>query len=368
MKKTIKSLFLIILSTLLCISSGGCSSGTSEDAVVIYGDFYTEEALYSYWLSTYKYYFLTSYNDGVDSDEFWDAEADDGRTNEEYVLDYVLDEVKNRTIALALFDEYGLKLSDSQTKAIDADIDEKLEYIGSRQEMNAELSRLNMNIDMLREVYIINAKYDKLINYLYGDEGVERVTDKELAKEFEDNYHALKLITIYSDFTPKKDEEGNYVFDETGEIELTELSDSEKLEKAELINEIAGELDAGTDFDVLIKKYSEADYSSMPNGIFVSSGDYTSYGADVVNAALELKEGEYRILSDSVSTLIVQKSPLPEYSSLTDTELETLSSLEERAQNRKKKNKFEALYDDVTVKQEVIASYNIRTAKKNSYY
>lgn len=374
MKRILKSLLLIILALVMCISIPSCKkkeeqSKVPDDALCSYGEYYVNEPLYSYWLSRYKYYFLTSYNGGSDTAEFWDTLIDDETTYDEYVTELVCDEVKNRTVALSLFDEYGLTWTDAMEQEIDNDIEDKIANVGSRKEMNEELGdKLNMNIDMLREVYIINKKYDMVTDHLYGENGTERASEEEKAAYYNESYYCLKLITLYTDYIPEKDDEGNYIYGDDGKLSLVALTEEEIAQKEELLAQIERELSEGADFDECSKKYSEIDYSSTPHGILVSEQDYTSYGADVISAAVELEVGEYRTLRDDVSTLIVMKTELPGYTELTETERSTLTDIADRVESKKKSEKFAALTGEMTLNTAITDKYSIRDISRNSYY
>lgn len=374
MKRNLKQFLLIILAVLLCMPLMSCrkkdeGSKVPSDALCSYGEYYVTEPLYSYWLSRYKYYFLASYNGGNDSDEFWNTFIDDEKTYQDYVTELVHAEVKNRTAALSLFDEYGLTWNEAAEKEIDLDIEDKIANIGSRKEMNEELgNKLNMNIDMLREVYIINKKYDMVIEYLYGENGSDAATATEVDSYFADNYYCLKLITLYTDYIPEKDDEGNYIYGDDGKLSLKLLTEEEAAEKETLLAQIEKELNEGADFDECSRKYSEIDYSTTPHGIFVSELDYTSYGADVISAAKELQIGEYRTLRDDVSTLIVMKAPLPAYTELNDVEKATLTDITDRVENKKKSEKFASLTEEMSLNADITDKYSIRDISRNLYY
>ncbi|MBQ4562083.1 MAG: hypothetical protein IJA55_07160 [Clostridia bacterium] len=326
------------------------------------------KSLYSYWMSTYKSSFLYYYNEGVDSDEFWDTLITDEQTYEEYITEWIDTEMQYRTVALWLFDEYKLELAPEVVAEIDADIDEKLEYAGSREAMNTELSRLGMNIDMLREVYIANAKYDSVKEYLYGNGGAEAPTEKDRANYYNGNYYCLKYITIYSGSILKTDESGNYVYDEDGQIELVKLNDEEKAVKEQLINTVMEGLEGGGDFDEYTKEFSEVDYSDYPNGFFVSENDYSRFGSDIINAAKELGIGEVKRISDDNVTYILKKYELPDYIALTPEDKKQLEDMDSYIVREKFTEKFDGYIKDILINSELKASFDIREISENSYF
>ncbi|MBR6514924.1 MAG: hypothetical protein IKT46_08850 [Clostridia bacterium] len=360
-----KTLFTILC---VCLLLGCVACTKTENTIMTYKGAKAPESLYSYWMSTYKSVFLDSFNDGIDSDEFWDMLISDDMTYEEYIVDWINTEMKYRTVALKLFDEYGLELTDSTIERIDADISEKLEYAESREELNTRLAKFNMNIDMLREVYIANEKYESVREYLYGQGGEEAPTDKERAEYFADNYYCLKYITIYSGVILKTDESGAYVYDEDGQIELIKLDDEQKALKKKIIDSIIAGVEAGGDFDEYMSEYSEVDYSEYPNGFFVSENDSSRLGGDIINAAKEINFGEIKVLSDENITYIVKKLDLPEYTSLTSSDKTQLEDMDDYIIREKFAARFGEYAADVVVNEELTKRYNIREISENSYF
>ncbi len=362
-----KRLLLIGLTICLCFTLFACSENEKE-GIMTYKDVSATESLYSYWMSTYKSNFLYYYNEGIDSAEFWDTLISDDQTYEEYIVEWINDEMKHRTVALWMFDDYGLEVPSSKLDQIEADISEKIEYEGTREELNKRLAKLNMNIDMLRQVYIDNAKYDILYEYLYGSSGVNAPGDKDRASYFKENYYCLKYITIYSGANLKTDTQGNYVYDEDGNIELVRLTEEEKAVKQQIIDTVVAGLEAGGDFDEYSKEFSEVDYSDYPNGFFVSENDYSRFGSDIVKAALELNEGEIREVSDDNVTYIIKKIKLPQYSELESADKEQLKSMDDYIVRELYIKDFEGYIENVEVNDTLLEKYNIRTISENSYF
>ena len=357
---------IILCFVMLCTSLAGCKGQSGY--VMSYKGADASEALYSYWMSTYKSTFLYYYNEGVDSEEFWDTLISDDKTYEEYVSEWIYDEMLHRTVAIKLFDDYDLALSDEKIAEIDADIEEKTEYAGSRQELNRTLAKFNMNIDMLRQVYIDNAKYDAVYDYLYGEGGKRAPSDKDRAEYFNNNYYCLKYITIYSGANLKTDEDGNYVYDEDGKIELQSLTEEEKKTKEELISTVVEGVENGGDFDEYIKEFSEVDYSDYPNGFFVCENDYSRFGVDIIDAAKELEAGEVRRISDENVTYIVKKEKLPAYTELDSDDKSQLEDMDSYITRELYKADFAEYIKDVSVNEEITDKYPIKEISENSYF
>lgn len=131
-------------------------------------------------ISVNQYQFLLSRVKGslayagysVDSSTFWDMVIDSqGNTYDEYFRNAALTDAKRYLAALAIFEEEGLVLPQSYKDAIDEDIEEYLRDAGSKSALNSQLSTYGVNVDMLRDLYEMEAKYAYVQAYLYGTDG-----------------------------------------------------------------------------------------------------------------------------------------------------------------------------------------------------
>ena len=108
----------------------------------------------------------------VDSATFWDMVIDsEGNTYDQYFRNAALTDAKRYLAAAVIFDEEGLVLPQSYKDAIEEDITEYTRDAGSKSALNNQLSAYGINVDMLRDLYLLEAKYAYLQAYLYGAEG-----------------------------------------------------------------------------------------------------------------------------------------------------------------------------------------------------
>lgn len=370
MKKMIKSLFAVILCAVICFTAFSCGKevpAIPENAVSVYKGIYLTTADYSYWLATAKYDYLYAMNDSIDNPEFWNSEFKDGKTHKEYFLEIVNENIKFRTVALALFEEYGLTLPESVVLKIDADIEEKEEYVGGAA-MSRELADINLNKEKLKEVYINNAKYDLLYDFLYGTVGVELPSAEEKTAYYKENYGCVKLIAVYTQAKIEKEENGENKVDANGQYQFTELSDEEKAAQKAKLDTILASLEVGTSFEDCIKEYSEVDYSDYPNGLLYSPYDTERFGEDFLNKVISMKEGEYTVIEDGVISYIVKKYSLPSIEILTEKDLEQIGSISDLVTDNKYKEKFSELAKNAELKNDKISSIKVEDISRNSYY
>ena len=149
----------------------------------------------------------------VESSTFWDMVIDsDGNTYDEYFRNAALTDAKRYLAALAIFEEEGLVLPQSYVEAIDEDIEEYIRDAGSKSALNAQLSVYGVNVDMLRDLYEIEAKYAYVQAYLYGAEG-EKIAANVRHEYLTEHAVCFKQVLIRAfDYVYVKDLNGDDVY------------------------------------------------------------------------------------------------------------------------------------------------------------
>lgn len=167
---------------------------------------------YQFFLSRVKgslYY--TGYN--VESEKFWNMIIDDkNNTYDDYFRNAVLDDARRYIAALTIFEEKGLVLPQSYLDQIDEDIEEYLRDAGSKSTLNSMMAAYGINLDMLREIYVMEAKYDYLQQVIYGTDGELLAAETRMAYL---NEHAVcfKQVLIRSfDYVYEKDTNGDEIY------------------------------------------------------------------------------------------------------------------------------------------------------------
>ena len=347
------------------------SCGAKPITVMSYKDSEITANQYSYWLSTYKTEFLNYYEDAADEDAFWDDTLTvDGveMTVDQYATDLINNRIKYTLIGIQLFREYGLKIDADTTQAIDDDINEKIDFYGSRADMNTALSAIGLNADMLKDVYIAEEKLVSVYDHLYGEGGIEQLSEAEIDDYYESMYSRIKYIVVYTDADYVYDEEGNIQYDENGYMMTRELTDEEKSEKQAKLEEIMLCVNAGDDFLDIQKEYNEVDMSYYENGFYVSPNELGTYGFTMITAVQEMQEGEIRMIEDTHSTYVVQKLPLLERKDFEKCDEAQMENLTAYAVQQKYEEKFSALAEEVTLAEEELSKFSVRTAALNSYF
>ncbi len=321
MKKMMKRALLLLLAAMMALTLFSC--GSTETVMELDGHKVSLNA-YSYWLSVYKSYFLYYYNRSNDTVAFWQSTAPDGRSYEQYATDIVRSNVKRMLVAEVLFDSYGLKLDAETVAAIKESIDAEIEYYGSKAAFNQVLSKLNINADILKDIYTTEAKAQALQEHLYGENGAAQVSEAEYAAFFAENYVNIEYMIIYTEETAVLDEEGNATYNSKGELISREFTAEEKAEIAARIADAYGAAMTDGDFSALVAKYSDVDMSAYPNGFFLAAQDCADHDIQVASAALEMEVGEVKLLEGDYVTYIIKRSETPTLTELDETALSGL--------------------------------------------
>lgn len=199
-----KRMFSIIGAVVVCASLLFVSCSSGGKSVMTLGNASVNEGTYKYWMATYKARYLSTYTDINDTASFWSAKMSDNSdlTNGDFLNDLIRQNIKTNLVAMQLFAEEGLTVSDSDKAKIDEYIsslvDERAN--GSRKEMNSALAPFGININMMKTIFINEQKVSSLFDYFYGDNGKTPLTDSDRETYYRDNYIRFIQININNAF------------------------------------------------------------------------------------------------------------------------------------------------------------------------
>ena len=267
---------------------------TVFDDSVVYsiGDYKISSRMYYYIISTQKKMRVSTSQDddyyGDDTKEFWDSYyAMTDMTQKEYVMTKAVDE-HCRTIlsCMCLFDEYGLKVSEN----IELTRQNILSQYGSKENFNKAYEKYGIEFEDYLLYYKYVDCYYALYDYLYGDDGISKYSDKELKAYFDENYVRFRHIL--------------FSFNETGDEGYSERLDEETIkEKTDKANAIFDRIQKGErTFESYV--YMSEDEEGSTAGFLVTHGDLIS-GLDSV--VFEMEAGDIRMAESRLGLHIVKK-------------------------------------------------------------
>ncbi len=208
MKKTVRIISLFLCLVLCASVFASCAS----KPLLTLDDKTLSVNVYEFLLSRMKGT-LAYYGYEVDKDSFWNTVSDmDGTTYNDYFCETIKAQAINYIVADELFDKEGLSLTDEDNAEVEKLLNAYIERVGSKTALNEELKEFGVNFDILREIYILEAKIEKLKEHLYG-KNAEKIDEGEKEKYFNENYVAFRQIFLATyDYVTDEDRFGDAVY------------------------------------------------------------------------------------------------------------------------------------------------------------
>ena len=192
-----------------------CSCASSGQALMTLGK--TELSLNTYELLLSRMKGTLAYNGyEVNNDAFWDyIWSTDGATYEDYFNAEILSAAKDMLLRLYLFEEvYHLTLPQSYYDDIDVYMQDLLEndFSNSKNAFNKAMAEYGINMDMLRENYVMEDKLEYLVTYLSA-----RTADSAREEYYQEHYVRFRqiLFPLY-EYVYETDENGDVIYLEKG--------------------------------------------------------------------------------------------------------------------------------------------------------
>nr|MBQ4317712.1 hypothetical protein [Clostridia bacterium] len=334
-----------LLAVLIVIAAILASCSSSGETAMSYGNQTVTDRMYRYWATQFKEYVMSSFSDSEDTDSFWNAQLENGMTMEEYADAIVLANVKKNLVCMKLFDEYSLKVSDEAYAAIDSDIADLVDSYGSKAALNADLANSGINVDILREIYVIQEKIAAVYSYMTSS-GLISPSDDELEKYYTDHYARIKYITIIM---------SNITEGENGKVNYSSLSEEERAVKEGKIAAVLDELEGGADFDKVMDKYNEYDMTGYENGVYISTNNA---GYAIIDEALSMEIGEVRRIDQDSACYIVKRLELEKKPYL-DDKMGQFSDLAAYCADEVFQNTLTEMASEITVNEDVIGRFEM---------
>ena len=279
---------------LLCLASAvfgvGCKS---SPAALTLGSVTVTEDVYAYWLSCYKYLYLSNFMElGIqDTEEGWNTVYKDGKSYGEVFRDAIEQDLRRRIAASALFDENGLVLSSSARQEIASVLDDVF-YYEEGADRNAAFGKYGTDEVGARQVAIFEKKYDLYFTALFGADQSKVL--EETYREEADAYYEAHVRRVKVIFVPKGTDCSDLAADMP---EMTER-----------------------DFDYYAEKYHDdatLDFTEFPEGLFlIDEADYTRTSLieypEMLQIALRSEMMQGLFTSTSEGTYFVYRCLLPE--------------------------------------------------------
>ncbi len=310
----------------------------------------------------------------VNSPAFWIEQIEGGEVSrEKYFNDYALESCRNYLAAAIMFDEERIRLSDETLASIEEEIAFFIAYdgFGEVEKFNSIMAKYGFDAESLKDAYILEAKYEALLYYLYGGGALIGDTVKE--QFYEENYYRFKQILVSNFYYEyERDSQGNIIYfntengqplydsengtfvynengnrvrdkygntiyydgdgvilydkvngqpsvvlDENGEGVKHYYSAAEMEERRTAAEEIASTVKSGnySAFEAKMSDWTivEGAEDSYPDGYYLSeleSGGYEDYLADILECLQSMEVGEIAIVESEYGYHIVMRYAL----------------------------------------------------------
>lgn len=310
------------------------------------------------------------WHSGYDIDSIWSQKYDGDTTFDQYLTSNVVSQLRSMLVEEYLFDKYSLTIDPAnitklkeQKKAIEA------------QGTGAYKQYYGFTTNQLYDYLIIVEKSSAVNEYLYGENGVDKVNDADKEAYYTENFKGYQYIMFDMNNKVVLDEEGNKVrttttdkdgnTTENDEYKTEKMTDEEKDEKALLPDTVLQQIKGGEDFAELAAKYSDSYLSvKYKEGVFVTSSILSEASAKEKIDALEIGEvSDVISVGDGEYSYIVKRVPLiekvydeeahPEYTDL-------FTNYTDNVQDEKYSKLIEKYVDSVTMDEEIVNSLSMQ--------
>ncbi len=198
--KNIKKLLCLFLCACMLFAFTACST-VNTTPVFSYEDAKICSDYYSFVLSYEKGYYTALFKNyyGVDLDaqtSYWDNEITEGKKLADSVLNDINEYCKMILICNYLCDKHDIQLTEDASKEVEDNLQLLQDKNGGEDMFVVELAKLGCNKDTVKKFLTDTAKMDLLRDYLYGENGTQKVPAADIEKEFFKSYKKVDSMSI----------------------------------------------------------------------------------------------------------------------------------------------------------------------------
>lgn len=364
MAKLIKRIVVLLLIAVFLLPLISCGNDDvpeddGDTVVMTYKNKVITSTEFGFYLAKYKARFAEVYSDFKDKDEFYDSEIDGVRA-EELLFDMVVQNVKRTLISEVLFEERGLEITDDLVSDIKYYIDDVIyeKFNDDEASFETSLNKLGITAEQLFDIYIRDEMTYELMVTLSENRDEIGAGDTDLQQYLEDNYARIYHIYVNNKYTYLTDSYGNPVYDNDGKKISVKMTGKELDAKNAIISAIDESLDEGGDFLEVYEAFSED--KLYKNGYYLTQN--TQFIDEVVQTAFELEIGEWSKIESSVGTHYVKRLVMDEKPWKNTDNSDFLAGFESAALNEIFGEYLDSFATEVTVNEEALEEFDLRTS------
>lgn len=356
MKLVKKAIVLLLIVIMTVTPLASCSS--QGKALMRFRDTEISTNMFSYMISSQKsavkaefdyynalayQYYGTYYYGTNDFDAFINQEQelkDGGKTTiAKELMDMIINSAKTYVIVNELCKRFNLEITDESTiTAVEERLKDDIDYAGNEDFLNILLSEYGADLDIEREFLYSTKRHNVLSNYLYGENGTQRIADELVKEDFRKNYNKFDCIRYdFYDVDQEKqtqiikklditDDEKKEYFDNNYtkiehilfyyiDVTTTDgklLNDEQKAAKKKLAEEVYGKLKNGDlTFDDAQNEYNEdKGFDKENDGVCFGKGDLDNKLINLENEALKINVDDISLVETEIGVHIIKRMPL----------------------------------------------------------
>lgn len=308
MRNIFKKICASFLALVLCLSFAGCYSEDKTWAAKKGDD--------TLPIGSYIYYLTSAYSEAaskISSDtEVLKGTVDD-KSASEWIKDKAMEYLNAYYYINGKFSELGLELTEDEKTSVDNNASSAWSYYKETFE------GMGIAQSSFKQAYsLYNAKYQKVLEKMYGEGGELEVPSDELKSYYTENYYSYEYF--YAPLT-KNGDDGN----------SQDLTDDEKAELKSKLEGYADKINLG---ETTVSE-AASDYSYESSG----DGNASTYNApspakgsninsDIFSALSEMKDDEARFVETSASYYVIKKLSIEDkFAELKEDESQMLTLL-----------------------------------------
>ncbi|OGO90372.1 MAG: hypothetical protein A2Y17_12465 [Clostridiales bacterium GWF2_38_85] len=349
--KNFKKMAVCMLIFSLLITATGCAK---KATVLEYSGSKMDSGMFSYALSenkSYQLYNITGAN--TDNPELWVYEISDGKTYAEYFMESFIENCKLMLISDAECKRLGIEISEEQAANVQEIIDAGIEEQSSLAKLNVYLASYGINTDVFKEYLNLTTRFSDLVDYYYGESGIEKFSEQDYIDYLKDNYTLVQHILYMTTKT---------VDDESGAESEVDMTDEEK---TALHDEIQAKVDLINSGEKTYEDYIDENQDSNVDYLVNES---SSFVQEFLDAALDMEIGEVRIVETTYGYHVMRKIDITSekyaelYSDVLGYNYSIVSTNRTYLEQESLYNKLSEHLDDVIVNDDEIAKFDVITA------
>lgn len=315
-----KKIIALIGAFVLCVGVfAGCSMENTQEVFSVNGEA-VGRGEFTFFLENMKALIAQESNLDTTDESIWDTAEIDNKKAIDVAKDKAVEDVVSLLVQVQKAKEEGLTLTEDDQKEINKQKNTFVQQYGGENSFNEQLKSWQISEDTFDEI-LQDYKYASKLQekYMAEDEKINNITDEEIQAKYDSEHEAALREQIFV----------KHILIMPKEATDTEAAVTDEQAQAQA-QEILDRINAGEDFDTLMREYSDDletsfdGYSFTHNdGQFIQEFDDAAYALAVneVSGIVKTKDG-YHI----IKRLPLESDEFPALDTVRDTVIEIIKS------------------------------------------